>query len=112
MFSYYDADCNVKAVKLFDVASVKATYSVAINAVLSTALHDYGKSWDDVIAISSNSAEYIRCAVNEIREAKNVNSVHVKDLPHLIHVAASKALLCDSISDIREAVIKFGTLFK
>lgn len=112
LFSYYDESRKTKAVNLFDVSCVKATNSVTISNALSNALENYGKSWHDVIAISSDSAEYMRRAVKDIREAEGVNIVHVKDLPHLLHVAVSKALLLDSISDIREVVIKFGALFK
>lgn len=119
LFTYCDADRNAKAVTLFDTACMKAASSVPIDflsqSVLSATLDDYGKCSNDITALFHDSAEGctgMRYTVREIREAENANFVQVKDLPHFLRVAVSKALLCNSVDDIREAVIEFGVLFK
>lgn len=50
------------------------------------------------MALSSDSAEYMRCTLREIHEAENANFIQVKNLPHL-HVAVSRVLLRDSVNE-------------
>lgn len=52
LFTYYVADHNNKAIRLFDVASIKAVNSMSIHKVLSATLHYYGKCRNDAVALS------------------------------------------------------------
>lgn len=63
----YDADHNTNVINLFDVTTVKAVNGVSISKVLSAALDDNGQSWNDIVALSSDSVEHLRCTVREIR---------------------------------------------
>lgn len=112
LFSYYDAETKSKAVHLVDVSQVKTCNSVSISKVLSSVLERYDKSWRDVPALASDSAEYMKKAVRDICDSENVSILHVKDLPHLIHVAVNSALSHECVADVRSVVIKFGALFK
>lgn len=38
--------------------------------------------------------------------------MYLSDLPRLVHVTVSKDFVCDGISDIRDTVVKLGSLFK
>lgn len=109
---HYDADHNTKATHSFEIISTKAINSVSINEVISAELDGHGKYRNDVVTLTSDFAECMTRALREIRQAGNVNFVHVKDLPHLLHTAVSEAVLCGSISDIQEAIVKFGVPFK
>ena len=37
---------------------------------------------------------------------------HIKDIPHLIHVAIDFAIQSEAMTDIRQVVIRFGAIFK
>lgn len=63
LFGCYDADHNIKAINLFDVASVKTVNNMSMSSVVSAALNNYGKCRNDVVALCGSFTEYTRCAV-------------------------------------------------
>lgn len=56
LFTFYDANCSAKTINLFSVANVRAINSVSISSVLSAALDDCGKCWNEVVTLSGVSA--------------------------------------------------------
>lgn len=96
---------------MLDVSNVAVSNSVSIALVLAKSLQQCDK-WSDVIAIRSDSAQYMLKMVNDIHVGEGVSKLlHVTDIAHLIHVAVDTALSCSAMSDARKVVIKFGALF-
>ncbi|KAK8767368.1 hypothetical protein V5799_005850 [Amblyomma americanum] len=112
LLCYYSQKAKKKQVCLVDVDRVNASNSYTVARVVGKALLTVGKTWKDVVAVATDSAEYMRKMVREICEAEAINILHVKDLAHLIHVSVDHAISSPCVSDVRSAVIKFGALFK
>lgn len=109
---FYSPNRKQKQIFLIDVTRVNACNSFTLGRVVTDAVRKVGKTWHDVIAVSSDSAEYVRKMVKDIRASEVVKTVHVRDVPHLLHVTVNHALSSDSVSDVRKVVTKFGAVFK
>ena len=86
--------------------------SVSISVLLTRVLSEFGKSFEDVMAISSDSAEYMAKLVRDLQMCHSHKLLHIKDIPHLIHVAVDYAIQSEAMADIRLVVTKFGAIFK
>ena len=64
------------------------------------------------MVISSDSAEYMAKLVRDLQMSYSNKLLHIKDVPHLIHVAVDFAIHSESVADIRQVVIRFGAIFK
>lgn len=91
---------------------MKACKSPTVGIALTSVLEKYGKSWNDVIIVASDSAVHVWKMVCEICEGEGMNIIHVKDLPQLIHVAVDKAFCCETAAGVRTTVVKFCALLK
>lgn len=89
---YYDVDKKDKV--MGDVScgrvSLKTWNSLTVGTTVTSVPTEYGESWNDVTAVAGDSTEHTQKMVHEIREGEAMNTIHVKDLPHLIHVTADK----------------------
>lgn len=112
LLCYYSQKNVKKHVVLVDVDRVNASNSYTVASAVSKALLTVGKTWKDVVAVATDSAEYMRKMVREICQAEGIQILHVKDIAHLIHVSVDHAISLPCMSDVRSVVIKFGALFK
>ena len=64
------------------------------------------------MVISSDSAEYMGKLVRDLQMSYSNKLLHIKDVPHLIHVAVDFAINSESVADIHQVVIRFGAIFK
>ena len=62
--------------------------------------------------MSSDSAEYLAKLVRDLQMSYRPKLLHVKDVPHLIHIAVDFAIRSVAMADIRQVVIRFGAVFK
>ncbi|KAH8032298.1 hypothetical protein HPB51_024075 [Rhipicephalus microplus] len=97
LLCYYSQKNVKKHVVLVDVDRVNASNSYTVASAASKALLTVGKTWKDVVAVATDSAEYVRKMVREICQAEGIQILHVKDIAHLIH----KRLLGQSFEDYR-----------
>ncbi|KAL1433388.1 hypothetical protein MTO96_012594 [Rhipicephalus appendiculatus] len=97
LLCYYSQKNVKKHVVLVDVDRVNASNSYTVASAVSKALLTVGKTWKDVVAVATDSAEYMRKMVREICQAEGIQILHVKDIAHLIH----KRLLGQSFEDYR-----------
>jgi hypothetical protein len=111
LVSFIDPSSKEKSVLLIDTSIVKRCTTSMISALLADVLHRYEKSWDDVLAIASDSANYMKSLVNDIRASNNEKLLHVNDIAHLIHVTVNEALNHESYKEVREILLKMGNLF-
>jgi hypothetical protein len=112
LFCYHNKEKNTKEVVLADTSILRAVNSTSLSVLLSKVLGEYGKGFRDVMAISSDSAEYLSKLVRDLQMSYNQKLLHIKDIPHLIHVAIDFAIQSKAMADIRQVVIKFGAIFK
>ena len=106
LFCYHNEEKNTKEVVLVDTSILRAVNSTSLSVLLSKVLGEYG---NDVMAISSDSAEYLSKLVRDLKMSYNQKLLHIKDIPHLIHVASIQS---EAMTDIRQVVIRFGAIFK
>ncbi|KAH7976693.1 hypothetical protein HPB52_018271 [Rhipicephalus sanguineus] len=85
LLCYYSQKNVKKHVVLVDVDRVNASNSYTVASAVSKALLTVGKTWKDVVAVATDSAEYMRKMVREICQAEGIQILHVKDIAHLIH---------------------------
>ncbi|KAH7975838.1 hypothetical protein HPB52_006183 [Rhipicephalus sanguineus] len=85
LLCYYSQKNEKKHVVLVDVDRVNASNSYTVASAVSKALLTVGKTWKDVVAVATDSAEYMRKMVREICQAEGIQILHVKDIAHLIH---------------------------
>ena len=111
LFVFYNSKKNQKQVLLVDTSFVKVPNSASLSVLLTQVLREYEKDWSDVAAISTDSAEYMGKLVRDVKKSFNPKIIHIKDVPHLIHVAISASLECQAMRDIRIVVIRFGAIF-
>ena len=97
LLSYYLVEKNEKAVTLVDTSILRSCNSTSLALLLTKVLTDFGKDWNDVIGLASDSAEYMRKLVGDLRSAHNPKLLHIADVAHLVNVAVDKALHCDDI---------------
>ncbi|KAH7940181.1 hypothetical protein HPB52_022096 [Rhipicephalus sanguineus] len=85
LLCYYSQKNVKKHVVLVDVDRVNASNSYTVASAVSKALLTVGKTCKDVVAVATDSAEYMRKMVREICQAEGIQILHVKDIAHLIH---------------------------
>ncbi|KAH7942464.1 hypothetical protein HPB49_024433 [Dermacentor silvarum] len=85
LLCYYSQKNVKKHVVLVDVDRVNASNSYTVASAVSKALLTVDKTWKDVVAVATDSAEYMRKMVREICQAEGIQILHVKDIAHLIH---------------------------
>ena len=71
--SYYVhvVEKNEKAVTLVDTTTLQSCNSTSLALLLTTVVANYGEDQEDVIGLASDSAEYMRNLVNDLRSAHN-----------------------------------------
>lgn len=80
LLCYYSQKNVKKHVVLVDVDRVNASNSYTVASAVSKALLTVGKTWKDVVAVATDSAEYMRKMVREICQAEGIQILHVKDM--------------------------------
>ncbi|KAH7982861.1 hypothetical protein HPB52_007704 [Rhipicephalus sanguineus] len=107
LLCYYSQKNVKKHVVLVDVGRVNASNSYTVASAVSKARLTVGKTWKDVVAVATDSAEYMRKMVREICQAEGIQILHVKDIAHLIHpnfgphnYSSSLAVIFNVIKDL------------
>jgi hypothetical protein len=85
------------------------TCAVALEKAVQSRIQ---KKYIDVIAIASDSAPYMIKLVQDINNAHEVSILHIRDLPHLLHVTVISALQSSACKDAMNICVKFGAIFK
>ena len=112
LFCFYDRSKNAKRILLVDTSILRAVNSTSLSLLLRQVLQNFNKDWDDLLAISTDSAEYMNKLVKDLQKSHCPQLIHIKDVAHLIHVAVDHALHSPTMNDIRQVVIRFGAVFK
>ena len=112
LFCYHNEENNTKEVVLADTSILRAVNSTSLSVLLSKVLGEFGKDFSDMMAMSSDSAEYLAKLVRDLQMSYNHKLLHIKDVAHLIHVAIDFAIKSGVMADIRQVVIRFGAVFK
>lgn len=112
LFCYHNQENNAKEVVLADTSILRAVNSTSLSVLLSKVLGEFGKDFRDMMAMSSDSAEYLAKLVRDLQMSYCPKLLHIKDVPHLIHVAIDFAIQSEGMADIRQVVIRFGAVFK
>ena len=110
--AYFDEKDQDKKVLLLDVSYVSKANSASIMNVISSTLSKYDRTFDDVLAIASDSAQYMVKLVGDIMQSINRKLYHIKDIAHLIHIAVDKATNIQEMQDLRNIIIKTGAMFQ
>ena len=109
LFCYHSRESNEKSIVLADTSILRAVNSASLSVLLSRVLAEFGKDFKDLMVISSDSAEYMAKLVRDLKMSCSNKLLHIKDVPHLIHVAVDFAIHSESVADV---VIRFGAIFK
>jgi hypothetical protein len=80
LFSFFDERVKTKSVFLVDVCFPRQVNSVSISNTLTTSLTKFDKTYDDVIAIASDSVSYLEKIISELKQLINIKVFHIKDL--------------------------------
>lgn len=112
LFCFYDKSKGSKEILLVDTSILKAVNSTSLSLLLGRIIQDFNEDWDDLLAISSDSAEYMSKLVRDLQKSQCPQVIHIKDVAHLLHVAVDHALHSATMNDIRQVVIRFGAVFK
>jgi hypothetical protein len=112
LFSFFDERVKTKSVFLVDVCFPRQVNSVSISNTLTTSLTKFDKTYDDVIAIFSDSASYLEKMISELKQSINSKVFHIKDVAHLIHISVDKALNLNEFAAVKDLIIKIGAFFK
>lgn len=113
--SFFDRDTKTKRTVLIDVEFISLVNHSSVCASLDNAVACVDKTYDDIIAIATDSASYMKSMIKKIRTEKNIpNLIHVSDVAHLVHIAVDKAIGCGSPLAIscKQFVTKMGAVFK
>jgi hypothetical protein len=111
LVSFFDKEIKGKNILLLDLSIIIKCDSINVLNKIAQVLEKYGINWDDVLAISTDSAEYMRKMVKDIKTFQNKNILHVPDISHLIHVSIIEALKLEEFEQLRDVLLKFGNLF-
>ncbi|KAH7955633.1 hypothetical protein HPB52_001964 [Rhipicephalus sanguineus] len=103
LLCYYSQKNVKKHVVLVDVDRVNASNSYTVASAVSKALLTVRKTWKDVVAVATDSAEYMRKMVREICQAEGIQILHVKDIAHLIH--STKTLITSFLAAIGSGML-------
>ena len=110
--SYSNEKDQNKKVFLIDMSFVRNLKSTSIMEIICDFLHNYGKTFNDVLVLASDSAQNMVKLVQDINESGTKSIFHIKDIAHLIHVAVDKAVNIDELKDLRDIIIKTGAMFQ
>ena len=108
LFCFYDMNKNSKQIVWVDTSILRAvnSTSLSLSLLLGRILQD------DLLAISSDSAEYMSKLVKDLQKSQCPQLIHIKDIAHLIHVTVDHALHSPSMNIVRQVDIRFGAVFK
>ena len=112
LFCFFNKKKESKDLLLVDTSILRAVNSTSLSLLLGQILNDFNKHWDDLLAISSDSAEYMGKLVRDLQRSHCPQVFHIKDIAHLVHVAIDHAIHSPAMNDVRKLVIKFGAVFK
>jgi hypothetical protein len=110
--SFFDFEKKEKKILLLKTAILKNTTSTYISGVLSRVLSDFDKSYEDVIVLCSDSAEYMKKLFSEIKLSFNSKIQHITDVSHLIHNSVMKALNSNQFIETKSLLVKIGAIFR
>ncbi len=111
LISFFNKKENAKKVLLVDVSFLKSVNYITIKNNILKVLPIIGKEMKDVLCISSDSAPYMKKAVQELA-AIHDNIFQVNDVAHLIHNCVNEGLKLSDFNTTKVLLIKFGTLFQ
>lgn len=80
--------------------------------VVTKVLNSVGKSWEDIIALALDSADYMRQTVKNVCAAETTNALHLKNIPHLTTVTVDCTVFGSCVAEAWSIVIKSGPAFK
>jgi hypothetical protein len=111
LISFYNGLKKEKMVLLIDCTASNLINAGKIKVIADNAITKIGKTWNDVINISSDSATYMKKFVESIQITNNSQLVHINDIAHLVHVSVYYGFKIDEMEEVRSLIIKFGNLF-
>lgn len=109
--SFYDKDEVKKSCELLSSIHIKRVKSSTIYAWIGECLYEYQLSYNSIIAIASDSAEYMNKLVKDMREIENRHIIHIRDAAHPIHNVLIKAIDLKCFSEVKEFVLMVGPNF-
>ena len=105
LFCFYDKNRNAKRIILVDISIFRAVNSTSLSLLLGQVLQNFNRDWDDLLAISTDSAEYNSKLVKDLQKSHCPQLTYIKDFAHLIHVAVDHARCSPTMNDIHQVVI-------
>ena len=112
LFCFFNKKTGSKNIFLVDTSILKAVNSTSLSLLLGQILQNFGKDWSDLLAISSDSADYMSKLVRDLQQSYCAQLLHIKDIAHLVHVTIDHAIHSLPMNDVRKVVIQFGAIFK
>ena len=88
IFCFYDKNKNAKQIILLDTSILRVVNSMSLSLFLGQVLQKFNKDWDDLLAISTDLAEYMNKLVKDLQKSQ------------CIHVAVNHALCSPTMNDI------------
>ncbi len=111
LITFFDEKTKSKKVTLIDCTLTDRVNAGIMKEIIEKSITKMGKTWQDIITISSDSASYMLKLTDSLKKDCKNNLIHINDISHLIHVSISHAFSIKNMEEIREIIIKFGNLF-
>jgi hypothetical protein len=102
---------NKKCVLLIDCSATESVNAGKIKQIAESAITNIGKTWNDVITVSTDSASYMKKFFETVKRECNPQLVHINDIAHLVHVSVSYGFAIKEMKEIRDLILRFGNLF-
>jgi DNA-binding ferritin-like protein (Dps family) len=112
LISYFDSEIKDKRILLIKTSIIENTKSTTILNDLLILLEEFSLTFNDVLAICSDSAEYMKKLVSDIKTNYNNSLFHITDVSHLIHISVMKSLKSQFFNETENSIVKIGAIFK